>query len=81
MTETERHGEITAIKSLLIDTDYQIIKAAETLLSCKSVTEIVKALTDIGEDIAATMAKRVQWRAKINELEAAEGQTSPDAEP
>ena len=52
---TNALGEITALKSLLADSDYSILKTLEGLLAC----------TDI-KDIAT---KRAEWRARINELE------------
>jgi hypothetical protein len=49
-------GEIYALKSLLADTDYVCLKYAEGALS--------------EENFADTKARRAQWRAKINALEA-----------
>jgi hypothetical protein len=61
-------GEIYALKSLLADTDYACLKYAEGALS--------------EEDFADTKARRAEWRAKINALEAelaaAEGEGATD---
>jgi hypothetical protein len=67
--KTERiRGEIYALKSLLADTDYVCMKYAEGALS--------------EEDFADTKARRVEWRAKINaleaELEEADGEGAAD---
>lgn len=65
----EKLGEITALKSLLADTDYQVIKSAEELLTCKSLTELLGRIVGLGDEIRETIRKRAQWRAKIGELE------------
>lgn len=62
-------GEITALKSLLRDTDYKIIKSLETLLSCDSLQEMLAAIASVGADIRDAVSRRAQWRAEINRLE------------
>jgi hypothetical protein len=52
----EIYGEIIALKSLLADTDYKCLKYAEG--------ELTEA------EYAETKAKRAEWRAKINTLQA-----------
>ena len=54
-------AEITALKSLLRDTDYQCLKYAEG------------ALTEA--EYAGTRAQRAAWRERINELEAQEAES------
>ena len=63
-------GEITALKSLLNDSDYSILKTLEGILNCTSATGIVTFLKDVTDDIRDIAEKRAAWRARINELEA-----------
>ena len=66
---TNALGEITALKSLLADSDYSILKTLEGLLSCTSATGIIAFLKDVTADIKDIATKRAEWRALINELE------------
>lgn len=66
---TNALGEITALKSLLADSDYSILKTLEGLLSCTSATGIIAFLKDVTADIKDIATKRAEWRARINELE------------
>lgn len=66
---TNALGEITALKSLLSDSDYSILKTLEGLLSCTSATGIIAFLKDVTADIKDIATKRAEWRARINELE------------
>lgn len=63
-------GEITALKSLLNDSDYSILKTLEGILNCTSATGIITFLKDVTNDIRDIAEKRAAWRARINELEA-----------
>lgn len=63
-------GEITALKSLLNDSDYSILKTLEGILNCTSATGIITFLKDVTDDIRGIAEKRAAWRARINELEA-----------
>ncbi len=65
----DRLGEITALKSLLSDTDYRVLKSVEGLLTCTSLAQLLDRLGGLTEDIRQTIASRVEWRAKINALE------------
>lgn len=65
----ERYGEITALKSLLSDTDHEIIKIAEGLFACDTVTELMGKLKSLSQEVRDIIAKRAEWRAKINALE------------
>ena len=62
---TNALGEITALKSLLADSDYSILKTLEGLLSCTSATGIIAFLKDVTADIKDIATRR----ARINELE------------
>lgn len=62
-------GEITALKSLLADSDYSILKTLEGLLNCTSATGIISFLKDVTTEIKEIAAKRAAWRERINELE------------
>lgn len=75
-TQEEIQGEINALKSLLVDTDYQSNKMIEGLISTMQDASAVNfisrfvawlrtAITDFGEIIR----KRAEWRLRINELE------------
>jgi hypothetical protein len=66
---TNALGEITALKSLLADSDYSILKTLEGLLACTSATGIIAFLKDVTADIKDIATKRAEWRARINELE------------
>ena len=66
---TNALGEITALKSLLADSYYSILKTIEGLLSCTSATGIIAFLKDVTADIKDIATKRAEWRARINELE------------
>ncbi|HJH78953.1 MAG TPA: hypothetical protein OIM07_04595 [Clostridiales bacterium] len=66
---TNALGEITALKSLLADSDYSILKTLEGLLSCTSATGIIAFLKNVTADIKDIATKRAEWRARINELE------------
>lgn len=62
-------GEITALKSLLADSDYSILKTLEGLLNCTSATGIISFLKDVTTEIKEIAAKRAAWRERINEIE------------
>lgn len=58
------------MKSLLANSDYEIIKLAESLADCNSSTEIVKAIKAFWGDYQAIVEKRRSWRERIRELQA-----------
>ena len=66
----EHLGEITALKSLLSDTDYHVLKSVEGLLTCTTLAQLLDRLGGLAEDIRQTIARREAWRARINALEA-----------
>lgn len=70
MKPEEIQGEITGLKSLLTDTDYTVLKTLEGILSCTSTTAVTNYLKELPDTLRETVAKRVAWRARINELEA-----------
>lgn len=72
-------GEITALKSLLNDSDYSILKTLEGILNCTSATGIITFLKDVTDDIRDIAEKRAAWRARINELEAQQTSGSDSA--
>ena len=59
---TNALGEITALKSLLADSDYSILKTLEGLLACTSATGIIAFLKDVTADIKDIATKRAEWR-------------------
>ena len=54
-----RAQEIAQLKKQLFDTDYIVIKIAED----------PEHAADLREEYAETLANRISWRARINELE------------
>ncbi len=69
-------GEITALKSLLDDSDYKANKLIESLVATMQgatavnfISRFVSWLTDATKEFGDVMASRAMWRAKINELE------------
>ena len=72
MDETREQiiGEITALKSLLRDTDYEVTKYAEGLTACTTQAEIETYREAFMTQYGNVIANRVAWRNKIRELEA-----------
>lgn len=89
MEETRERiiGEITALKMLLRDTDYEVTKYAEGLTACTTQKQIEAYRGAFMEQYGEVIENRKAWRAKINELEdelAAlddEDTPAPDGEP
>ncbi len=82
-------GEITALKSLLRDTDYEVTKYAEGLTACTTQAEIEAYREAFMAQYGEVIANRQAWRNKIRELEealdalddeAAEDEPEPEAE-
>ena len=73
MNETREQiiGEITALKSLLRDTDYEVTKYAEGLTDCATQEEIEAYREAFLARYGEVIDNRKAWRAKINELEEA----------
>lgn len=80
MTNNEKrqriNEEITALKSLLADTDYNALKLIEdlvvTMKSANAVNFIAKYLEWLIKavmEFGAVIDQRIAWRARINELE------------
>ena len=63
-------GEITALKSLLQDSDYQLIKMLENLAGCTSILEILAVFKDFITNFGDLVKDRKKWREDINLLEA-----------
>ena len=63
---TNALGEITALKSLLADSDYSILKTLEGLLACTSATGIIAFLKDVTADIKDIATKRAEWRVSTS---------------
>jgi hypothetical protein len=62
-------GEITALKSLLRDTDYEVTKYAEGLTACTTQAEIEAYREAFMAQYGEVIANRQAWRNKIRELE------------
>lgn len=74
------NGEITALKSLLRDTDYCLFRLVEDMTDCTNIVQLVSAFSAFLAKYRETVKNRRAWRAKINELEA-ELETIPPPEP
>lgn len=61
---------INACKSLLADSDYQLIKIVEGMLSCKSIAELLAWFATSLTACGALIENRIKWRAAINAAEA-----------
>lgn len=66
----EINGEITALKSLLQDTDYQLIKMLENLAGCTSIIDILATFKTFLTEFGELVNNRKTWRENINLLEA-----------
>lgn len=62
-------GEIRALKSLLNETDYKVIKSLEGIFDCTSATGIIAFLKSLSEDVKEIAKSRAEWRKKVNEFE------------
>ena len=82
MNETREQiiSEITALKMLLNDTDYQVTKYAEGLTACTTQREQEAYREAFMAQYGEVIQNRITWRAKINELEE-ELDNLPDDEP
>lgn len=70
MKRNQIMGEITALKSLLQDSDYQLIKLIENLAGCTSIIEILATFKLFLAEFGELVNSRKNWREKINRLEA-----------
>lgn len=70
MKRNQIMGEITALKSLLQDSDYQLIKLIENLAGCTSIIEILATFKSFLAEFGELVNSRKNWREKINLLEA-----------
>lgn len=66
---SEIMGEITALKSLLTNSDYQLFKLVENMADCTTIEELVTLFGAFHTDFGPLVASRRSWRAEINELE------------
>lgn len=69
MTREDIQSEIVACKMLLADSDYAVLKTVEGLLSCTSVSDMLRYILDVPDDIMDKVHKRAQWRRTINACE------------
>ena len=63
-------AEITALKSLLTESDYQLIKMLENLAGCNSILDILAVFKSFLTDFGELVNNRKIWRKNINTLEA-----------
>ena len=64
-------GEIMACKSLLNESDYQLMKMLESLTDCTTATGLIKVLASFRDEFKELVANRIKWRATVNECEKA----------
>lgn len=72
-------AEINALKSLLSDSDYQLLKMVENLAGCTSILEILAVFKSFLSDFGDLVNSRKTWRENINLLEAELEQLGEDA--
>ena len=72
-------AEINALKSLLSDSDYQLLKMVENLAGCTSIFEILAVFKSFLSDFGELVNSRKAWRENINLLEAELEQLGEDA--
>ena len=72
-------AEINALKSLLSDSDYQLLKMVENLAGCTSIIEILAVFKSFLSDFGDLVNSRKTWRENINLLEAELEQLGEDA--
>lgn len=63
-------AEIAALKSLLTESDYQLIKMLENLAGCTSILDILAVFKSFLTDFGELVNDRKTWRENINTLEA-----------
>ena len=66
---TQIMGEITALKSLLSDSDFQLFKLVENMTDCTGITGLLALFRSFLTEFGPLVASRRAWRTKINELE------------
>lgn len=70
MDERERiNAEINALKNQLEQTDFQLYKVIEQLVSCSSITGILSLFRSFLSEFGPLVTNRKAWRDRINELE------------
>ena len=70
MDERERiNAEINALKNQFEQTDFQLYKVIERLVSCSSITDILSLFRSFLSEFGPLVANRKAWRERINELE------------
>lgn len=67
--EMERHGEISTAHQILNQTDYNMLKAIEELLSATSAADLVSKIKALSEDFGEIIKLRRKQREIINDLE------------
>lgn len=62
-------GEINARKSLLADSDYELLKLVENMADCTTITQLVAVFKEFLTGYKDLVANRRKWREEINSLE------------
>lgn len=68
-TKYRHQNEIIELKKKLTETDFEILKFCEDLLTCTSTLELLSLLAKAKREMSIIIANRVGWRMKIKELE------------
>lgn len=67
--EQQRQNGIATAKQILNQTDYQVIKAAEKLLSATTASGLLATIKELAEEFGDSVRLRQECRDQINELE------------
>lgn len=60
---------VSFLKQSLADSDYKILKFAESLLEVDSITDLLALIIRTRQELRDIVRQRVEWRRQINELE------------
>ena len=62
-------AEITALKSLLRDTDYTLFRLVEDMTDCTTIIQLITTFSNFLHEYREVVVRRRAWRKRINELE------------
>ena len=79
-TRDQIMGEILALKELLRNSDYEIIKLAENMADCTTMAELKTCFQKFLAEFGELVQKRRAWRAQVDELQE-QLDNLPDDEP
>ena len=68
-----RYDRIAEYKARLAESDYNVLKFAESLLEVNSITEFLALIIRTRSELHDIVRQRAEWRKQINELEDTNG--------